>query len=62
MRLICQKNREKKGARFHPGLPGELFSDSANSKRVKSYFKQKIFFLQNQKNKKIGKDNSVAHD
>ena len=45
MRLIYQKKtREKKGARFHLGLPGELFLDPRNSKRKKSYFKKNIFF------------------
>ena len=54
MRLICQKNREKKGTRFHPGLPGELFSDSGNSKRVKSYFSKRRFYsTKSKKFKKI---------
>ena len=62
MRLICQKNREKKGPRFHPGLPGELFSDSENSKKVKSYLEKKFFFYKIkkiQKFKKIQKNKKV---
>ena len=53
MRIIYQKNREKKGARFHQGLPGELFSDPPIAKRKKSYFKKKIFSINSKKFKKL---------
>jgi hypothetical protein len=48
MRLICQKKTREK-----MGLPGQQFSNSPNSKRKKSYFKQMIFFYKIKKNSKI---------
>ena len=42
IRSIYQNERlEKSSFILHTGLSGEVFSESANSKRVKSYFKKK---------------------
>ena len=41
IRSIYQNERLGKRSSISPGLPGEVFSESANSKRVKSYFKMK---------------------
>ena len=43
MQKICQKKVRKIRVRIHPGLPGQQFTDSSNSKRKKSYFKKTIF-------------------
>ena len=43
IRSIYQNERLEKRSSISPGkgLPGEVFSESGNSKRVKSYFKKK---------------------
>ena len=52
MRLIYQKKLEKKGVRFHPGLPGQHFTDSSNSK-IKKVISNRRFL--STKSKKIQK-------
>ena len=60
--IICQKNREKNPSSNPPGLPGQQFTDSSNSKTKKFISNRRFFAAKSKKFKNFKKFKNSKKD